>query len=107
MSGVRPVDLQGALTRTPESTNPQHREAGPQATQQVFAAELKHANERRQETVRETPRGEKSRVRADARRGGRGGRGSREQGQRRDSPGAEDPLRSQEPGKGTRLDVRI
>ncbi|MFO7171537.1 MAG: hypothetical protein DIU70_001000 [Bacillota bacterium] len=114
MGGLRPVDFQGAMGRSPETTHPAHREAGPQAAQHVFQAEFRQAVERRQQAVSEVPPGERTRVQGEGGRrrrpgsqGGLGGEARQGAAAGGSQPAEPGPPAPGEPGKGTRLDIRI
>lgn len=110
---LRPVDNQMAVTRTQDVARQQQLKDGEAtAVQQAFATQFRQKVEREQTQVQRPPQTESAQIRDDSEgRGGQAGEQASQQQRKKHrsagaaymAPGAE----RREPGKGTRLDVKL
>ena len=107
---LRPTDMQVMLTRVHEASRTQQVNNQQQQNneQQQFAVQLQKQKEHEQQQVQNSPKSEKSRVEADARKGGQpGGHGK----QRESRAGTQEQNKEEKPAKdlklGKHIDIKV
>lgn len=102
---IRPVDLQTLIPRSSEVSRVQHsRESQPGMQQQVAQAQIRlQAEQNQRQVVQSKETAHEAGVNPD----GRGGASGEQRRRRRSAAKAEAAEVVEEPGKGTRLDIKV